>query len=176
MIKKIRSDTDSNVIIDKKKIVLSDTEGFLNDTVTGKINNKYNAKQEYLKKIQDDEDLLRSKKYCKGGKTWKLLDTIDGVKYVVFGPTFSSEEKLSEIIDMPGLETEESAEKRKQQGQGVKILTPKQLITRLPILLAQLKAGNNTQQLKNEIGQLLYSLYRSQKLSKTIYNSLINAI
>ena len=120
VIKKIRSDTDLNVIIDKNKIALSDMEGFLNDIVTGKINNKYDAKQEYLKKIQDDEDLLKSKKYRKDGKTWKLLDIIDGVKYVVFGPTFSSEEKLSEIIDMSELETEESAEQRKQQGQGVK--------------------------------------------------------
>ena len=77
---------------------------------------------------------------------------------------------------MPELETEESAEQRKQQGQGVKILTPKQLITRLPILLAQLKAGNNSQKLKNEIIQLLYSLNRSKKLSKTIYENLMNTI
>ena len=176
VIKKIRSGTDLNVIIYKKKTALSDIEGFLNDIVTGKINSKYDAKQEFLKKIQDDEDLLRSKKYRKLGKTWKLQDVIDGVKYVVFGPTFPSDEKPSEIIDMPELETEGSAEQRKQQWQEVKILTPKQLITRLPILLAQLKAGNNSEKLTNEIRQLLYSLYRSKKLSKTIYNSLINAI
>ena len=176
MIKKIRADTDLNVIIDKKKIALSDTERFLNDIVTGNINNKYNAKQEYLKKIQDEEHLLRSKKYRKGGKTWKLIDIIYDAKYIVFGPTFSSEEELSEIIHMPELETEESAEQRKQQGQGVKILTPKQLITRLPILLAQLKAGNNSQKLQNEIIRLLSSLNRSKKLSKTIYKNLMNTI
>ena len=80
--------------------------------------------------------MLRSKKYRKGGKTWKLLDIIDDVKYIVFGSTFSSEEKLSEIMEMPKLETEESAQqRRKQEEQGVKILTPKQLITRLPTLL-----------------------------------------
>ena len=50
------------------------------------------------------------------------------------------------------------------------------MITRLAILLAQLKAGNNLQKLKNEIRLLLYSLYRSKKLGKTIYNSLMNAI
>ena len=55
-------------------------------------------------------------------------------------------------------------------------LTPQQMITRLPILLAQLKAGNNSQKLKYEIRQLLYSLYRSKNLSKTIYNHLINNI
>ena len=50
------------------------------------------------------------------------------------------------------------------------------MITRLPILLVQLKAGNNSQKLKNEIRQLLYSLYRSKNLRKTIYNSLMNTI
>ena len=69
------------------------------------------------------------------------------------------------------LESEESAT---QQGQGVEILSPKQIISRLPVLLAQLKAGNNSQKLKNEIRQLLYLLYRSKKLSKTIYNSLMD--
>ena len=50
------------------------------------------------------------------------------------------------------------------------------MITRLPILLVQLKAGDNSQKLKNEIRQLLYSLYRSTKPSKAIYNSLMNTI
>ena len=50
------------------------------------------------------------------------------------------------------------------------------MLGRLPISLAQLKAGNSSERLKNEITQLLYSLHRSKKLSKTIYNSLINAI
>ena len=50
------------------------------------------------------------------------------------------------------------------------------MITRLPILLAQLKAGNNSQKLKNEIRQIVYSLYRSKHLSKLIYNSLMNTI
>ena len=50
------------------------------------------------------------------------------------------------------------------------------MILRLPILLAQLKAGNNSEKLKTEIRQIAYSLYRSKKLSKTIYNNLINTI
>ena len=50
------------------------------------------------------------------------------------------------------------------------------MLSRLPISLAQLKAGNNSEKLKNEIRQLLYSLYRSKKLSKTIYKHLNNAI
>ena len=50
------------------------------------------------------------------------------------------------------------------------------MLSRLPITLAQLKAGNNSQKLINEVRQLLCSLYRSKKLTKTIYNHLINAI
>ena len=63
-----------------------------------------------------------------------------------------------------------------QSGDGLKILTPKQMLSRLPITLAQLKAGNNSKRLKNEIRQLLYSLCRSKKLTKTIYNNLIKTI
>ena len=53
-----------------------------------------------------------------------------------------------------------------QSGKGLKMLTPNQMLRRLPISLAQLKAGNNSEKLKNEIRQLLYSLYRSKKLTK----------
>ena len=60
-----------------------------------------------------------------------------------------------------------------QSAKGLKILTPQQMFTRLPILLAQIKAGNNSQKLKNEIRQLLYSLYRSKQISKIIYKNLI---
>ena len=65
---------------------------------------------------------------------------------------------------------------RQQSGQGLKILTPDQMLNRLPISIAQLNAGNNSEKLKNEIRQLLYSLYRSKKLTKQIYKSLIDII
>ena len=65
---------------------------------------------------------------------------------------------------------------RQQQGQGLKILTPNQMLSRLPISLAQLKAGNNSEKLKNKIRQLLYSLYRSKKLTKQLYKSLVDII
>ena len=63
-----------------------------------------------------------------------------------------------------------------QQGQGLKILMLDQMLRRLSITLAQLKAGNNSGKPKNEMRQLLFSLYRSKKLAKTIYNNLINII
>ena len=50
------------------------------------------------------------------------------------------------------------------------------MLSRLPITLAQLKAGNNSENIKNEIRQLLYSLYRAKKLTKQIYQSLVNII
>ena len=65
---------------------------------------------------------------------------------------------------------------RQQQGQGLKILVRSQVLSRLPISLAQLKAGNNSEKLKNEIRQLLYSLYRSKKLTKQLYKSLVDII
>ena len=58
----------------------------------------------------------------------------------------------------------------------LKILTKKQMLNRLHILLAQIKAGNNSIKLKNEIRQILYSLYRSKLLIKTVYNNLIKVI
>ena len=63
-----------------------------------------------------------------------------------------------------------------QQGQGIKILTPNQIHSRLPISLAQLQAGNNSEKLKNEIRQLLYSLYHSKNMTKQVYNNLIKPI
>ena len=57
-----------------------------------------------------------------------------------------------------------------KKGEGLKIMIPSQLLTKLPILLAQKQAGNNSQKLSNEIRQIIYSLYRS------IYNHLINSI
>ena len=61
-----------------------------------------------------------------------------------------------------------------QKGQGIKILTPQQMLSRLPISLAQLQAGNNSSKLKNEIRQLIYSLYRSKNITKQIYKSFIS--
>ena len=63
-----------------------------------------------------------------------------------------------------------------QWGQGLKVLILSEMLSRLPICLAQLKAGNYLEKLKNETRQLLYSLYRSKKLTKNINKSLIDII
>ena len=58
----------------------------------------------------------------------------------------------------------------------LKILTPNQMLKRLPIALAQVKAGNNSESLLNEIRQIVYSLYRSKEITKKVYNNIINSI
>ena len=69
-------------------------------------------------------------------------------------------DKQPDMKNMSDLECEESAAQEEQSAKGLKILTPNQMLSRLSISLAQLKAGNNSEKLKNEIRQLLYSLYR----------------
>ena len=61
-------------------------------------------------------------------------------------------------------------------GEGLKILTPKQMPERLPIAIAQVKAGNTYENLLNEIRQIIYSLYQEKKVSKKVYNNIRNSI
>ena len=63
-----------------------------------------------------------------------------------------------------------------QLGEGLKIITPSQMLSRLPISLAQLKAQKNFEKLKNKIRKILYYLYRSKKLTKLLYKSLVDII
>ena len=68
----------------------------------------------------------------------------------------------------------ESAEE--QEGTGLKIITTKKMLERLPIALAEVKAVNNSERLLNEIRQNVYSLYQSKQISKKIYNHIIESI
>ena len=63
-----------------------------------------------------------------------------------------------------------------QSETGLKILTPKEILQRLPIPLAQIKAGNNSEILLNEIRQIVYSLYQSKQITKKLYNHIIEPI
>ena len=63
-----------------------------------------------------------------------------------------------------------------QKGKRLKVLTPNQMLKRLPITLAQIKAGNNSESLLYEIRQIFYSLYRSKEITKKVYNNIINSI
>ena len=68
------------------------------------------------------------------------------------------------------------AKYRATKGTGLKILTPQQMLQRLPIALAQVKAGNNSKSLLNEIRQIVYSLYQSKQITKKVYNNIIKSI
>ena len=59
---------------------------------------------------------------------------------------------------------------------GLKILTPKQMLQRLPITLAQVKAGNKSENLLNEIRQIIYFLYQSKQITKKVYNKITKSI
>ena len=86
-------------------------------------------------------------------------------------------EKPNEILGMVNEIIDSNKEIQKQQeGLGPKILTPSQMLSRLPISLAQLKAGKSFEKLKNEIRQLLYSLYRPKKHTKQLYKNLVDII
>ena len=76
---------------------------------------------------------------------------------------------IKEILDF-------NKEIQKQGGSGLKIVTSNQMLSRLLISLAQLKAANNSENLKNEIKQIFYSLYRSKNLTKQLYKSLVDTI
>ena len=65
---------------------------------------------------------------------------------------------------------------KKTSGKGLKILTPKQMFQRLPIALAQVKTGNNSENVLNEIRQIVYSLYQSKEITKKVYNNLIKSL
>ena len=62
------------------------------------------------------------------------------------------------------------------KGKGFKIVIPKQMLQRLPIARAQVKAGNNSENLLNKIRQIIYSLYQSKEITKKVYNNLMNSL
>ena len=116
-----------------------------------------------------------------GEKSKKIVESINNkltkMKNIVKNVPRDQVSRLEEnekIIDIIERILELNSEK--QSGQGLKKLTLNQMPSRLPITSSQLKAGNNSEKLKNEIKQLLHSLYRSKKLTKQLYKSLIDII
>ena len=73
-------------------------------------------------------------------------------------------------------EAKKRAAENQTEGTGLKILTSKQMLQRLPIALVQVKAGNNSESLLNEIRQIVYSLYQSKQITKKVYNNIIKSI
>ena len=67
------------------------------------------------------------------------------------------------------------AKNKATKGTRLKLLTPKQMLQRLPKALAQVKAGNNSESLLNEIRQIVYSLYQSKQITRKVYNNIIKS-
>ena len=132
--------------MDGREITLDNAESLLKGIGSGKIN-----KREFKKKYNNIADVEKiSNRPMPTRSQNKMAEILSLLKELVEEPPYEQ----PDTTDMPELESEESAE---QRGQGLKILTPSQMLSRLPITLAQLKAGNNSEKLKNEIRQLLYS-------------------
>ena len=92
---------------------------------------------------------------------------------------YNSRQKVINLFNDSAKIRSEAIYKSKQnetKGTGLKILTPKQMLQRLPIALAQVKAGNNSEILLNEIRQIVYFLYLSKEITKKLYNNIIKSI
>ena len=151
---------------------------FITKINNGKINNKDIAASEFRKikqKVNNDklkQDLVKHLEKCLFGENLENIElkrdyseeTDDYLKYMK--EQEKGQKRFSDDYDSNGWSS----------GSGLKILTNKQMLNRLPILLAQIQAGNNSKSLKNEVRQILYSLYRSKVLTKTVYNNLIKSI
>ena len=166
--------------LEGRNITLKNVEKLLEDIISGKINKK--KARDMYNDITEDVNKLNKLKPTESRK--KVLPIFWQLEEIFLDPKVDDkvDDKVDneaddevDSTDMLPLEDGKSVAERQQKGQGLKILTPQQ-ITRLPILLAHLKAGNNSQKLKNEIRQFLDSFYRSKNLSKTIYNSSMNTI
>ena len=108
----------------------------------------------------------------KGNKNVKQRETLANLNMFYN----AREEAIKFIEDYGSMILEARKLAKEQEGTGLKILTPNQMLKRLPIALAQIKAGNNSESLLNEIGQIVYSLYRSKEITKKVYNNIINSI
>ena len=89
---------------------------------------------------------------------------------------YNERDMTIKFIEYYGSVILEAKRTARQEGVGLKILTPNQMLKRLPIALAQIKAGNNSESLLNEIRHIVYSLYRSKEITKKVYNNIIKSI
>ena len=91
---------------------------------------------------------------------------------------YKARKEAIKFFDDYSLMVSEAKDKAKNNtsGKGLKILTPKQMLQRLPIALPQVKAGNNSENLLNEIRQIIYSLYQSNEITKKVYNNLMKPL
>ena len=120
--------------------------------------------------IEISIDLGRIKQGDPKDKSPEQKKTINNIKNL-----YNSREKVVRIFNDYAKNMPRNIYKLKQ-GTGLKILTPKQMLKRLQIALAQIKAGYNSEILLNEIRQIVYSLDQSKEITKKVYNNIIKSI
>ena len=102
-----------------------------------------------------------------------MMDFLIDLRNAIINKEIPENENRNKIVDI----VEKTLDFNKQQkGKGIKTLTPKQMFQRLPIALAQVKAGNRSENLLTGICQITYSLYREKKVTKKVYNNIISSI
>ena len=111
--------------------------------------------------IEFKRNLGRIKQGLPKNRSKEQQNTIDNIENL-----YNSREKVVQLFNGYAKNMSRNISDSKQKGTGLKILTPNKMLKRLPIALAQIKAGNNSESLLNEIKQIVYSLYRSKKLLK----------
>ena len=197
-------EVDSNYIKGKNDHELKLIKNFITKINNGTINNKNKARNEFRKLKQKVTNNILRQELIKNLERDLLGEDIEPKEEYeeniaervktrrqntqrTFAPPSPTKKDYSEETNEYLKYIKEQEKDRKKfsdeydsngwsSGSGFKILTNKQMLNRLAILLAQIQAGNNSINLKNEIRQILYSLYRSKVLTKTVYNNLIKVI
>ena len=144
---------------------LTDPLTFLDEIKKGKMSleEAKNNQQNYLNYL----NIIR-----KGNKSANQKNTLTNINI-----HFNARNSVIKFIeDYSSMIIEAKKLAKEQEGTRLKILTPNQMLKRLPIALAQVKAGNNSESLLNEIRQIVYSLHRSKEITKKVYNNIINSI
>ena len=126
-------------------------------------------------KIEEDQKQFKSKlnKTTTRNPKRKSKDQLDAKKNIK--NLYNSKNKVIKLYNDYAKITSEAMYKTKQ-GTGIKMSTHQQILQRLPIALAQVKAGNNSENLLNEIRQVVYFLYQSKKIIKNVYNNIIKSV
>ena len=138
---------------------------------------EYMDSKELFNKIRDnrikfDEVLKRQNEFLNKLNNTRIGKKTDKKKEVINNLVINFFKVYSKMV----LDVAYKANQNKTEGTGRKMLTPKQMIQRLPIALAQAKAGNNSESLLNEMRQIVYNLHRSKQISKKVYNNIIKSI
>ena len=147
---------------------------------------EYKDSKELFNAIKDnrisfDDAVKRQKEFLNKLSNTKIVNKILEQKEVInnIENFYKSREEIINFFrdyEKMFLDATYKLKQNETEGKGLKILTPKQMLQRLPIALAQVKAGNNSESLLNEIRQIVYSLYQSKQITKKVYNNIIKFI